>query len=98
MDPSIDDKTSRAKAAIKAAWRNVRYLLLRATGPRGRRSTTALVLGLTMIVTWQWGFALHDAKIDSKYQNTAASGMHNEAYFVYFLWYENLFPVASQAA
>lgn len=57
-----------------------------------------LFAGIVAIVAWQWGFAFHDAKIDDTYRNSAASGMHNDVYFVYFLWYKNLFPVVSTAA
>jgi len=79
-------------------WRTIRYLLLRATAPRGKRRKLVLFTGILAIVAWQYGFTRHDAKIDTTYRITAASGMHNDVYFVYFFWYTGLFPVSSTLA
>lgn len=62
-----------------------------------------LLAGIVAIVVWQMGFTrdgadAKDVKIDETYKVTAASGMHNDAYFVYFYWYTGLFPVASTLA
>ena len=57
-----------------------------------------LVVGLVAIVIWQLSFTAKGAKIDGAYGLRGLSGMHNDATFVYFLWYENLFPVASTLA
>lgn len=83
------------KAWLVRIWRTIRYVLLRATAARGKRHPLVLVVGIVAIVAWQYGFTAPDVKFDTTYRNTAASGMHNDAYFVYFYWYEGLFPVSS---
>jgi hypothetical protein len=95
VDRHGDEADVNAAARV---WRTIRYVLLRATAARGPRKKLVLFAGIVAIIAWQWGFAFHDAKIDDTYRNTAASGMHNDVYFVYFLWYKNLFPVVSTAA
>jgi hypothetical protein len=86
------------KSTLVRAWRTIRYLLLRATAPRGPRRKIVLFAGVLSIVAWQWSFARHDAKLDDTYRITAASGMHNDPYFMYFFWYTGLFPVVSTRA
>ncbi|MDB4997011.1 MAG: hypothetical protein JWM74_4443 [Myxococcaceae bacterium] len=95
MDGHGDEADVNVKRVLVRVWRTIRYLLLRATSARGPRRKLVLFAGILAIVAWQWGFALHDAKVDDTYRNTAASGMHNDVYFVYYLWYEGLFPVVS---
>ena len=51
--------------------------------------------GLVTIVAWQLGISAQSAKLDNTYRNWAASGMHQDASFVYFLHYLDLFPVAT---
>ena len=99
MDGDGDEADVKdAKDLGTRIWRTIRYVLLRATAARGPRRKVVLFVATLAIVAWQWGFAFHDAKVDETFRNTAASGMHNDVYFVYFLWYENLFPVVSTAA
>lgn len=86
------------KDVLVRIWRTIRYVLLKATAPRGPRRKLVLFASILAIIAWQWGFAFHDAKIDNKYKMSAASGMHNDAYFVYYFWYTGLFPVSSTTA
>jgi hypothetical protein len=85
-------------AALKKAWRALRFALIRPFGPRGKRSLRTLLLAFAAIVVWQSSFSLQGAKLDDKYQNTASSGVHADYLFVYFYWYLGLFPVMSDSA
>ena len=90
-----DGHEVNARAIFNRVWRMFRWLLLRATAARGKRRPVVLVLSILALVTWQYSFSLPSAKIDARYKNQAASGMHNDQFFVYFFWYTGLFPVAS---
>ena len=91
---------------VRVPWRaRLRYwrrragvVFARASAPHGRRRRWVLVVGLLAIVLWQLSFTVAGAKVDTKYQNTAASGIHNDSNFVYFYWYAGLFPVVSTRA
>jgi len=53
--------------------------------------------GLLAIITWQNAFGYGPGKVDNSFKITAASGVHYDRNFVYFLYYLNLFPVVSNA-
>jgi len=65
-----------------------------ATGSQ-HRSVWVLVAALIVICGWQYGFSRRSAFLDSTYRNAAASGVHDDGKFVYFLYYLNVFPVAT---
>lgn len=67
----------------------------RPIAPRGKRYVIVALLGVLGIVGWQSTFAGFSPKLDDKYKLTAASGVHYDRMFVYFLYYLDLFPVVS---
>lgn len=85
-------------AILRRVWRASRLIVARALGARGPRRKLVLLLGLATIIVWQNSFTWQKAKLDDSYRLTASSGMHNEPFFVYFLWYTGLFPVSSTLA
>lgn len=76
-------------------YRKARWVFNRPLAPRGKRHIAVLLGGLLAIVVWQATFAGPQAKIDGSYKVTAASGVHYDARFTYFLYYLNLFPMVS---
>jgi len=61
------------------------------------RSWRLLALGLILIPLWQCSFLwVHPSSLPSDYYCWAATGLHQESRFVYFLYYLNLFPVATE--
>jgi hypothetical protein len=79
-------------------WRWLRATLLRGMAPQGKKRWYVLVAGLLAIVLWQCSFVKDSRHLDGMYGIRGLSGMHNEPTFVYFAWYEGLFPVASTLA
>lgn len=93
---------SRVRALLRRVgrfrpYRLARVVVTRPLGPRGKRSLAVLLAGLIAIVAWQSSFAGGRAKLDNSFRITAASGVHYDRNFVYFLYYLNLFPVVSTA-
>lgn len=78
-------------------YRAARAGFARGVAPRGKRSLLVLVTTLLILVMWQTSFAKTEAKLDTTYQISAASGVHWDRNFVYFLYYLDLFPVVSRA-
>jgi hypothetical protein len=78
-------------------YRAARVALLRPLAPRGPRRLVVLVAGVLTIVMWQLAFSGPRARIDGNFKITAASGVHQDRAFTYFLYYLDLFPVASSA-
>ncbi len=66
-----------------------------AAAPRRRtpRSVALLLAGLAGLTVWQ--LMLFRAPLPSDYMLKASSGLHSQEKFVYFLYYLNLFPVAT---
>lgn len=56
-----------------------------------------LVLGLTLIVSWQRSFTKPAAKIDTSNRVTASTGLNEDRKFFFFLWHLGLYPVATKA-
>jgi len=68
-----------------------------ADSTRSRRARlAALVAGCVLIPIWQGLFAFDYLGLDRTYRLEASSGVHQEARFVYFLYYLGLFPVATE--
>ena len=91
-------------ASIKARWKQAlryrpyrlaRVALTRPLGPRGKRRLPVLLCGILTIFVWQMSLGSGPSKIDETYKITAASGVHYDRYFTYFLYYLNLFPAVS---
>lgn len=61
----------------------------------GHRHLLLLFGVLVAIFLWQQSFANVSARLDSRYANKASVGVHHEGRFAYFLYYLNLFPVAT---
>ena len=76
-------------------YRLARALFGRPIAPRGKRHLAIALVGLLAIVGWQSTFAGFEPKLDATYKITAASGVHYDRMFVYFLYYLDLFPVVS---
>jgi hypothetical protein len=74
-----------------------RVSLVRAVRPRGPRRLAVLLLVTAAIGWWQYGFARHEATLDKRYRNLAASGVHQDPRFTYFFYYLDLFPIATSA-
>ena len=55
-----------------------------------------VLAGLAAILFWQVGMGRSADAIDGGATQRAASGMHEEDRFLYFLYYLNLFPVATE--
>jgi glycosyltransferase involved in cell wall biosynthesis len=55
-----------------------------------------LILGLWSLVFWQNGIRNRGATISKQYAQRAASGMHQERRFAYFLYYLHVFPIATE--
>jgi hypothetical protein len=83
------------KASRFRPYRAARVAITRPLGARGQRSLAVLLAGIFAIVLWQSSFAGPQAKLDNSYKITAASGVHHDRSFTYFLYYLNLFPVVS---
>jgi hypothetical protein len=54
------------------------------------------VVGLLLIPLWQLSFYTSAGHLDKRYVLWAATGLHDEQKFVYFLYYQGLFPVATE--
>ncbi len=71
------------------------------TGGHRRRRVIVLITGLFAITLWQYVFFRHgypDAALANSYRLTASNGIAAwQPEFVYFLYYLNLYPVASIA-
>jgi hypothetical protein len=78
-------------------YRLVRVLGAKPLGPQGKRFIGVLVAGILSITVWQEGFGSGGGTLDPSFKITAASGVHYDRYFTYFLYYLNLFPVVSTA-
>jgi len=62
------------------------------------RNVRILVLGVAAILAWQTSLFLGFTNLDNKYRMQASTGRQEESRFVYFLYYMNLYPVASDTA
>ncbi|MBX3191925.1 MAG: hypothetical protein KF819_33350 [Labilithrix sp.] len=69
------------------------------SSPRAKRylRVVVLVLGLLFLRSWQYGFEAKTAEIDTRFKQTAATGINMEAQFVFFLHHLGLFPLATNA-
>src|SRR5262249_3525096 len=76
-------------------YRLARVLATRPLGPQGKRFLGVLLAGIVSITVWQEGFGGGGGTLDPLFKTTAASGVHYDRNFTYFLYYLNLFPVAS---
>jgi hypothetical protein len=83
------------KIARFRPYRLARVALTRPLGPRGKRHISVLLAGIFAIVLWQSSFTGGRAKLDESFKISAASGVHYDRNFTYFLYYLNLFPVIS---
>jgi hypothetical protein len=79
-------------------YRAARVAFNRPIGARGARRASFLVAGFLTIIFWQLAFVGRKAFVDDAFKITAASGVHQEKDFVYFLYYLNLFPVVETTA
>jgi len=63
-----------------------------------RRRALTLAAGLLLIPIWQLSFYVDGERLDTRYHLWASTGLHSEHKFVYFLYYQGLFPVATEHA
>jgi hypothetical protein len=54
-----------------------------------------LVAGCVLIPAWQFGFFRSGRRLDGMHRLRSASGLHNEAKFVYFYYYLGLYPATT---
>jgi hypothetical protein len=80
---------------LRRAWRLLKISVRRPIVSHPRQNVWVLVVGVLAICGWQFAFSANSATLDARYRNLAASGVHDDVKFVYFLYYLKLFPLAT---